>query len=131
MAEHTLITGYVNKLRSAVTWRQDLDDVIAELEDHLYSAVERLEARGTDALSAQRATLERFGDTNDVIAAFASNSRGGIAVPTKSTQSAGTAAAYAKFAAECDSELRRCSGRFGPPGTAGSTARVLRTIPPG
>ena len=38
MADYALIDGYLDSLRTAVRWRRDLDDLVAELEDHLYSA---------------------------------------------------------------------------------------------
>jgi hypothetical protein len=89
MAEYALIDGYLESLRASVQWRRDIDDLVAEVEDHLYSAVERFVARGTDLHLAQRRTLERFGDPDLLAAAFASTPRGGIAVPTKFTKTAG------------------------------------------
>lgn len=89
MAEYALIDGYLESLRASVHWRRDVDDLVAEVEDHLYSAVERFVARGTDLHLAQRRTLERFGDPDLLAAAFASTPRGGIAVPTKFTKTAG------------------------------------------
>ncbi len=95
MAEYVLIDGYVDTLRTRVRWRRDVDDLVAEVEDHLYSTVERFEATGTDSQLAQRKTLERFGDPDLVADAFASTPRGGIAVPTKFTRFAGLAAIFA------------------------------------
>ena len=89
MAEYVLIDGYVDTLRTRVRWRRDVDDLVAEVEDHLYSTVERFEARGTDSQLAQRKTLDRFGDPDLMADAFASTPRGGIAVPTKFTKTAG------------------------------------------
>jgi hypothetical protein len=54
--------------------------------------VERFEATGTDTQLAQRQTLDRFGDPDLMADAFASTPRGGIAVPTKFTKTAGLAA---------------------------------------
>ena len=62
MAEYALIDGYLDTMRTRVRWRRDVDDLVAEMEDHLYSTVERFEARGTDTQLAQRQTLDRFGD---------------------------------------------------------------------
>ncbi len=95
MAEYVLIDGYVDTLRTRVRWRRDVDDLVAEVEDHLYSTVERLEATGTDTQLAQRKTLDRFGDPDLMADAFASTPRGGIAVPTKFTKTAGLAALVA------------------------------------
>lgn len=95
MAEYALIDGYVDTLRTRVRWRRDVDDLVAEVEDHLYSTVERFEATGTDSQLAQRKTLDRFGDPDLMADAFASTPRGGIAVPTKFTKTAGLAAIVA------------------------------------
>lgn len=92
MADYTLIDDYVGTLRGRVTWRRDIDDVIAEIEDHLHSAVARFEARGSDHREAQRRTLERFGDPAVLAVAFASTPEGGIAVPTTFTRTSGTLA---------------------------------------
>ena len=82
MADYALIDGYLDSLRTAVRWRRDLDDLVAELEDHLYSAVEQFEARGIESRLAQQRTLERFGDPDVLATAFASTPQGGFAVPT-------------------------------------------------
>lgn len=89
MAPYALIDGYLDSMRSNIRWRRDTDDLVAEMEDHLYSATEHLLARGSDVIDAQRATLARFGDPKILAAAYASNHRGGIAVPTKFTKRAG------------------------------------------
>ncbi len=89
MAEYVLIDGYLDTMRTRVRWRRDVEDLVAEMEDHLYSTVERFEARGTDTQLAQRKTLDRFGDPDLMADAFASTPRGGIAVPTKFTKTAG------------------------------------------
>ena len=89
MARYALIDGYLDSMRSSIRWRRDLDDLVAEMEDHLYSTTEQMLARGTDVVDAQRATLARFGDPKVLAAAYASNHRGGIAVPTTFTKRAG------------------------------------------
>ena len=91
MAEYVLIDGYLDAFRTQVRWRQDVEDLVAEVGDHLYSTVERFEAHGTEAQLAQRQTLDRFGDPRLMADAFASTPRGGIAVPTKFTNTAGFA----------------------------------------
>ncbi len=45
MAEYVLIDGYLDTMRTRVRWRRDVEDLVAEMEDHLYSTVERFEAR--------------------------------------------------------------------------------------
>ncbi len=89
MADYALIDGYLESMRSSIRWRRDLDDVIAEMEDHLISATERFEERGSDRVNAQQRTLDEFGDPKVLAVAFASTPTGGIAVPTTFTKSAG------------------------------------------
>lgn len=89
MARYALIDGYLATMRSRIRWRADLDDLVAEMEDHLYSTTEGMCARGFDGLDAQRATLERFGDPDLVQTAYASTQRGGLAMPTAFTNQAG------------------------------------------
>ncbi len=92
MARYTLIDGYLDTMRSEIRWRRDLDDLVSEMEDHLYSTVEHLLARGVESSAAQQATLDRFGEPEAVAAVYASTNSGGIAVPTQSTRRAGTLA---------------------------------------
>jgi hypothetical protein len=89
VADYAMIDGYLESIRSSIRWRRDLDDVIAEIEDHLISATERFEARGSDRANAQQRTLDEFGDPKVLAVAFASTPTGGIAVPTTFTKSAG------------------------------------------
>lgn len=89
MAGYGLIDAYVESLRGRVRWRHDIDALVAEVEDHLYSTVERFEAAGIDPILAQRAALERFGDPAIVAKAYAATPNGGLAVPTESTRTAG------------------------------------------
>jgi hypothetical protein len=92
VANYALIDGYLDSLRTSVRWRRDLDDLVAELEDHLYSAVEHFVARGTEPELAQQRTLERFGDPDLLATAFASTPKGGLAVPTQFTKTTGIVA---------------------------------------
>jgi hypothetical protein len=89
VADYTLIDGYLESMRSSIRWRRDLDDVIAEIEDHLISATERFEERGANRANAQQRTLDEFGDPKVLAVAFASTPTGGIAVPTTFTKTAG------------------------------------------
>lgn len=95
MARYALIDGYLDAMRTKIRWRGDLDDVVAEMEDHLYSTVEHMLARGTEPDAAQRATLDRFGDPTVLATAYASTDRGGMAVPTRFTKTAGVLAKIA------------------------------------
>jgi HAAS len=91
MAEYSLIEAYLATLREHLPARPDLDDVVAEARDHLYSTVERLQAAGTETRRAQRETLERFGDPDVVGAAFSAPTDG-VSLPTRFTRTAGTLA---------------------------------------
>lgn len=95
MARYALIDGYLDSVRTNIRFRGDLDDLVAEMEDHLYTAVEYLTATGVDPADAQRATLDRFGDPERVAGAYASNNTGGMAVPTRFTRNSGTVALVA------------------------------------
>jgi hypothetical protein len=90
MARYTLIDGYLDTMRSEIRWRRDLDDLVCEMEDHLYSAVEFMVSRGVEPDAAQRTTLTRFGEPNVLAAVYASTDTGGLAVPTTFTIRAGT-----------------------------------------
>ena len=90
MAHYALIDGYLDVMRSEINWRRDLDDVVSEMEDHLYTSVEYLVARGHEPDIAQRTTLDRFGEPTVLAAVYASTPTGGLAVPTSGTQRAGT-----------------------------------------
>jgi hypothetical protein len=89
MARYGLIDGYLDTMRTKIRWRRDLDDVVSEMEDHLYSTVESLLATGIESQSAQRTTLDRFGEPDVLKAVYASTPTGGIAVPTTFTTRTG------------------------------------------
>ncbi len=92
MAQYAMIDGYLNTMRTEIRWRRDLDDVVGEMQDHLYSTVEGMLATGLEPDVAQRKTLERFGEPKFLAALYASSNSGGIAVPTTTTIRAGTLA---------------------------------------
>jgi hypothetical protein len=89
VARYALIDGYLDTMRKEIRWRRDLDDLVSEMEDHLYSTVENLLATGVEPKDAQRDTLDRFGEPKVLAAVYAANNSGGIAVPTKNTIRAG------------------------------------------
>jgi hypothetical protein len=95
VAHYALIDGYLDTMRSEIRWRKDLDDLVSEMEDHLYSTVEHLVARGFEPSIAQRTTLDRFGEPKVLAAVYASSKSGGIAVPTRNTIRAGTISRFA------------------------------------
>jgi HAAS len=84
-----LIDEYVRTLRSEVGRRPDVDEIIAEAEDHLYSTAERFAADGADWLGAQQSALERFGEPRLVARAFATIRSTRPAMPTPATRDAG------------------------------------------
>ena len=89
-----MIDGYLDTMRTEIRWRCDLDDVVGEMEDHLYSTVDVMLATGLEPDAAQRETLERFGEPKLLAGLYASSNSGGIAVPT-TTKQAGTLALVA------------------------------------
>jgi hypothetical protein len=97
VARYALIDGYLDTMRTEIRWRRDLDDLVSEMEDHLYSTVENLLATGIEPNTAQQDTLDRFGEPKVLAAVYASNNTGGIAVPTRNTIRAGTFALAAAF----------------------------------
>lgn len=76
MAAASLIDEYLHVLGSRMRGRRDRADLVDEIADHLHSAVERLEAVGIDAETAQRRALARFGEPRLVAALL-------TAVPSK------------------------------------------------
>ena len=68
MAAASLIDEYLHVLGSRMRGRRDRADLVDEIADHLHSAVERLEAVGIDAETAQRRALARFGEPRLVAA---------------------------------------------------------------
>ena len=103
MAEHglTATTGAdaigdcLRDLRRALRWRSDVDDLMAELEDHLRETAERLVDRGADPHAAPGLAVQRLGDRDRVARSFADNPSGRLAVPTRLTRAAGSVALLA------------------------------------
>ncbi len=89
MARYALIDDYLDAMRDGLHWRRDLEDLIAEMEDHLYSMVERMCSAGQEPSVAERAALTRFGDPKTLASVYASTINGGLAVPTNFTRTAG------------------------------------------
>jgi hypothetical protein len=91
MAHYALIDRYLGTVR-ARAHRRDVNEVLAELEDHLYTTVEVLIGDGMDPGLAERRTLERFGDLDVMADSFASQPRGGPVMPSRFTKTSGTLA---------------------------------------
>lgn len=92
MPEPDLIDRYLSELRRTMSSRRDVDDVLAEVEDHLREAAERLSSDGWPPSDAQRCIVERFGESAMVARAFAANSTGGIVMPSAITRISGAVA---------------------------------------
>jgi len=96
--EHDLIEAYLVELRHGLPGRADLDDVLAEVEDHLRLKASRLEAGGLDQLEAQHRALEVFGNPAVVARAFIASPDVPGAVPTRFTKFSGLVAIAAGLA---------------------------------
>lgn len=98
MARYALIDDYLDAMRDGLNWRRDLDDLVSEMEDHLYSTVEHMCSAGQEPAVAERTALTRFGDPKTLAVVYASTTNGGLAMPTNFTRTAGlmamTAAAF-------------------------------------
>ncbi|MDO8308693.1 MAG: hypothetical protein Q7V58_10110 [Actinomycetota bacterium] len=86
--EPDLIDAYVDELRRSLARNRRAADVVAEVEDHLRESARRLSGHGVDAVTAQRHTIDRFGDLRVVTRAFATDA-GGLAMATPFTRAAG------------------------------------------
>ncbi len=76
MADYALIDNYLDVVTHHLSHRPDHDNLRDELADHLLESTDRAREQGMDGDSAQRQTLERFGDPSTVAALLAE-------VPTK------------------------------------------------
>lgn len=92
MAEHDLIDAYLAELRRSLRRRSDVDDVVAEVEDHLREVVAGHVRAGMSPDTAARHALGQFGTTEIVRRAFDANPKGGAAMPTTITRIAGLCA---------------------------------------
>jgi hypothetical protein len=92
VAGHDLIEDYLAALHDELGWCPDVDDVVAEARDHLWSAADVEASGGADAVTAQAVALTRFGDAALVARALATTPHGGLAIPTHFTRDAGAMA---------------------------------------
>ncbi len=90
-----MIAAYLARLRRATSGLEDGDDIVAEAEDHLVSAVEAGIARGLGREEAEAEALRRYGDAAAVGQSFVEEAKRGGAVSTTLTRAAGAAAMVA------------------------------------
>lgn len=95
MGEPGLISAYLTELRYSLDKLRDVDDVIAEVEDHLTTSVEHFVAAGMNAADAEAQALARFGSPALVARVYAEEEKRGTAVSTQLTRRAGVAAMVA------------------------------------
>lgn len=93
MAKPGLIDSYLNELRFSLSASTaDVDDVIAEVADHLQLSVDQLVHAGASQPDAEIQALARFGSPALVARVFAEEAKRGGAVSTRLTRRAGLAA---------------------------------------
>lgn len=85
-----MIDRYLAELRRTLARHRDIGDLLDEVADHLHSSVERGRAAGLDPEAAERQALDAFGEPDVVARVYAAERRGGLAVPTRFTRTAGT-----------------------------------------
>ncbi|MBI4882919.1 MAG: hypothetical protein HY826_02555 [Actinobacteria bacterium] len=95
MAEPGLIAAYLTELRYSTSKLPDLDDIVAEVEDHLLMTVAANIARGQTPAEAEAEALARFGSAELVARVFIEQEKRGGAVSTTLTRRAGFAAMLA------------------------------------
>jgi hypothetical protein len=91
VAGDSLIAAYLVELRHSVARLPDADDIVAEAEDHLLEAADRLGADGRSAHEAEAEAVARFGSAELVARICVTESKRGAAVPTTRTRYAGLA----------------------------------------
>jgi len=92
MARPALIDTYIADLRRYVSPSRRADEICAEAEDHLLATVERHVAHGMDPEQAQRRALADYGPARRVAREFLRTPSGRLALPTRTTTTAGAAA---------------------------------------
>jgi hypothetical protein len=95
VGESRLISDYLERLRESAAGLADVDDIVAEAEDYLRTAVESAAARGISVQAAETAALNRFGDALMVARVHMEEDKRGGAVSTQLTRRAGLAAIVA------------------------------------
>ena len=95
MAEPSLIRSYIDELRSSLGNAADVEDVIAEVQDHLELSVESHMRASDTRQHAETVALAKFGSPALVARVFAEEAKRGGAVSTTLTRRAGVAAMIA------------------------------------
>ncbi len=91
MADDGLIVAYLRELQFSVARLADGEDLVAEAEDHLLEAADRLMADGATRPEAEAQAIARFGSAAVIAKVSVSESKKGAAVPTIRTRFAGLA----------------------------------------
>lgn len=92
MADDGVIAAYLRELEFSVARLTDAEDIVAEAEDHLREAAERLVRDGRRESEAEGEAIARFGSAALVARVCVIESKRGAAVPTNRTRQAGLAA---------------------------------------
>lgn len=95
MAEPRLIGAFLAELRYSAARLSDIDDVVAEVEDHLLASLEAGIAHGRSPAEAEAEALARFGSAPLVARVYIEEAQRGGAVSTQLTRRAGLAAMLA------------------------------------
>jgi hypothetical protein len=85
-----LIAAYLHELRYSVARLPDVDDIVAEAEDHLLEAIERI-PDGRPQVEIEAEAVARFGSAQLVARICIAESKRGAVVPTTRTRYAGLA----------------------------------------
>ena len=92
MASQDLIVGYLAQVRAVVGLRRDADAIVAELEDHLRSGVERRMHDGLDEFTAQKESLDVIGEAGEVARELCRSDGKGVAIPSRLSRAGGVGA---------------------------------------
>jgi hypothetical protein len=92
VASQDLIFGYLAQVRAVVGFRRDADAIVAELEDHLRSGVERRMHDGLDEVTAQKESLDVIGEAGEVARELCRSNGKGVALPSRLSRAGGIGA---------------------------------------
>jgi hypothetical protein len=92
MAGQDLICAYLAQVRAVVGFRRDADAIVAELEDHLRSGVERRVRAGLDEVTAQKESLDVIGEAGEIARELCRSNGKGVALPSPLSRAGGVAA---------------------------------------
>jgi hypothetical protein len=92
MADDGLIAAYLRELRYSVARLPDAGDIVAEADDHLCEAADRLVREGRSRTDAEAEAVGRFGSAELIARTCVIEAKRGAAVPTTRTRAAGLAA---------------------------------------